>query len=116
MAQQALVAIVPGAQAIEVGMELGKDRIEFAEPGDRRTWRHIRARIAGRLQLAGSIDTLVERGQFIGGYGCPGGRVGTDDRRLWNWDTPILKIAGGVLLAAADARVRLRQTRRPRHA
>src|SRR5882762_5580996 len=32
MAQQALVAIVPGAQAVGVGMELGKERIELAEP------------------------------------------------------------------------------------
>src|ERR1700724_2288994 len=34
MAQQALLGIVPGTQAVGVGMELRKDRIELAEPGD----------------------------------------------------------------------------------
>jgi hypothetical protein len=115
MAQQALVGIVPGTQAIGVGMELREYRIELAQAHDGRTRRHIRAGVAGRFQLAGAIDAFVKQRQLVGRYGGAGRRVRADNRRMRDLDAPILKIAGGVLRAAADAGICLRQSRRPRH-
>jgi len=91
MAQQTLVAVVPSAQAIEL-YGIGKDRIELAESGDRRAIGHVGTGVAGRLQLACSFDTLVERRQLVGRDGGAGCRVRADDRRC-GLDAPILKVA-----------------------
>src|SRR5262249_25525585 len=69
MAQQALVGIVPGTEAIGVGVELREYRIELAEPGDGRTLRYIRASVARRLQLAGANDSFVEGRKLVGRNG-----------------------------------------------
>ncbi len=91
-------------------MELREYRIELAQPHDRRAVRNIRARIACRFQLAGAIDAFVEGRQLIGRNGGAGGRVRADDRRMRNRNTPILKVAGGILQTASHSGVCLRES------
>src|SRR5258707_14954797 len=109
MANKALVGIVARAQAVGIGMELREYRIELAQADNRRAIRHICARIACRFQLAGAIDTFVEGRELIGRNGGAGGWVRADDRRMWNRNTPILKVAGGILQAASHSGICLRE-------
>jgi hypothetical protein len=67
-------------------------------------------------ELSGATHSFVEQRQLVGRNGGTGRRVWADDRRVWNRDTPKLKLAGRVLHPAADAGICLRQCRRPRHA
>src|SRR5258708_4104621 len=116
MANEALVGIVARTETVGIGVELRENRVKLAQPHDRRTLRYIRAGVARRLQLAGAVDAFIEGRELIGRNGGAGRWVRADDRRMRNRDTPILKVAGGVLRTAADAGISLRQSRRSRHA
>src|SRR4249920_1645194 len=58
MAGKALIRIVPGSQAVGVGVELGKYRIEFSQSCNGRTIGHIGAVVASGLQLASAQDAF----------------------------------------------------------
>ena len=66
MTQKALVGIVPRAEAIGIGVELGEEGVQLSLAYYRRSHRHIGAGVAGRFQLSRSVDPLQKGCQFIG--------------------------------------------------
>src|SRR5262249_5446929 len=110
VASEALIGVVTSAQAVGVGMELWKDRIEFADPDRWRAISKVRTGVAGRLQLPGTSDPRVEGAQFIGVDRCAGGRVGTDGRRVRDRNSPLLQCTSRVRHTAADAGIYLRES------
>ena len=78
MAGKALIGIVPRSQAVGVGMELGKHRIEFSQSCNGRAIGHIGAVVASGLQLSSAQDAFEKGCEFIVVDGGVGGWVGAD--------------------------------------
>ena len=115
MAAEALIGIMPGAEAVRIGGELRKGRIELAQPvdgisDDRRAFDHHRAFIAGGLELAGTQNAFEERSLLVFGDLGAGGRMIADDRRRRNLGALGLKPAAGILQAPAHAGIALGKT------
>src|SRR5260370_27973794 len=53
VAGKALIGVVPRAQTVGIGVELGEHRVEFAQTGDRLAVRHIGTGVEVGLELAG---------------------------------------------------------------
>jgi hypothetical protein len=70
------------------------------------------AGIARRFQLTGAIDAFNEQRLLIGVDGSAGRRVRAHERRMWDRDAPVLKIACGILQTASHRGILLRESRR----
>src|SRR5882757_6700611 len=90
-------------QAVGVGMKLREHRVEFAQSDHRRTIGNVGAVVAGRLKLAGSLNSFQERRQFVSIDGGASGGVLADYGRMGNRNSLLLETASGVLNSAADA-------------
>lgn len=79
--QQALIGVVPGTEPIGIGVKLRECRIDFAESDHERAILDVGACVAGRLQLSGAQDPLLEGSQFIDlNRGAVGGIPAYDGR------------------------------------
>src|SRR5262249_21749100 len=80
---------MPRAQSIGIGANLREHRIEFA--GNRRTIRDVGAVIACRFQLASAENPFFKRCALVIANRRACLRVRADQRRMWNWNSPLLQ-------------------------
>src|SRR5713101_140517 len=90
VAGKALIGVVPRAQAVGIGVELGEHRVELAQTSDRRTVGHVGTGVAGGLELAGAQDTLDEGCQLVVVDCGARGWVRADQRWMRDWNSLLL--------------------------
>jgi hypothetical protein len=86
-------------------MESWEHRVELAGARDRRPIGEIRALVAGRLELTGAQDPLLEQFLLIVGGRRIGRRMRLDERRMRDRNSILLKSSRGVLEAAPNSGV-----------
>ena len=111
VAGEALIGIVAGAQPVRIGMELRKHRVELAGARDLRAIGEVRALVTGRLELPSTQDSLLEQFLLIVGGRGIGRWMRPDERRMRDRNPLLLKSSRGVLEAAPNSGVFLREGR-----
>src|SRR5438309_1860324 len=98
---------MPRAQTIGVRVELRKHGIQFADASHGRSVGKLGAVITGRFQLARAKNALLEGGQFVLVDRGARSWIGTDHRRMRNWNSLLLQSASGILQSASHPRILL---------
>jgi hypothetical protein len=101
--RETLVGIVARAQAVGIGMELGKYRIEFAQSRDRRAVGDVGAFVAGGLELAGAHDSFQEGCKLVVVDGGTRGGIRADYWGVWNGNSLLLQASSSIIKPASDA-------------